>query len=116
MEGWKEIFLTGNISGGKHINTRDNDRTGSTITLFSTTMAPIEFTVYKASPSGEVKQGTTTKDDLSKDQVLVRITHSGVCYTDVHYRKSGIVLGHEGVGIVDRVGPEVSSVKACVDY
>jgi len=75
-------------------------------------MAPIEFTVYKASPSGEIKQGTTTKDDLGDDQVLVKITHSGVCYTDVHFLKSDIALGHEGVGLVERVGPDVQSLKA----
>ncbi|KAE8448164.1 hypothetical protein EG329_009768 [Mollisiaceae sp. DMI_Dod_QoI] len=37
-------------------------------------------------------------------EVLVRVTHSGVCGTDVHDRASGCGLGHEGVGIVEKVG------------
>jgi D-arabinose 1-dehydrogenase-like Zn-dependent alcohol dehydrogenase len=77
-------------------------------------MAPIEFTVFKASSSGAIKQDTTTKEDLTKDQVLVKITHSGVCFTDVHYRNTDIVLGHEGVGIVERVGPDVKTYRMCV--
>jgi S-(hydroxymethyl)glutathione dehydrogenase / alcohol dehydrogenase len=51
-------------------------------------------------------------------EVLVRIVASGVCHTDA-YTLSGddpegvfpAVLGHEGGGIVEEVGPGVSSVK-----
>jgi len=74
-------------------------------------MAPIQFTVFKSSASGKIQKATTTKDDLKKDQVLVKITHSGVCYTDVHHLHDSIALGHEGVGLVERVGPEVQSLK-----
>jgi S-(hydroxymethyl)glutathione dehydrogenase/alcohol dehydrogenase len=51
-------------------------------------------------------------------EVLVRITHTGVCHTDA-FTLSGddpeglfpVVLGHEGAGIVVEVGEGVSSVK-----
>ncbi|OLK83924.1 S-(hydroxymethyl)glutathione dehydrogenase, partial [Xanthomonas oryzae pv. oryzicola] len=51
-------------------------------------------------------------------EVLVRITHTGVCHTDA-FTLSGddpegifpSVLGHEGGGIVEQVGEGVTSVK-----
>jgi S-(hydroxymethyl)glutathione dehydrogenase/alcohol dehydrogenase len=51
-------------------------------------------------------------------EVLVRITHTGVCHTDA-FTLSGddpeglfpVVLGHEGAGIVMEVGEGVTSVK-----
>jgi S-(hydroxymethyl)glutathione dehydrogenase / alcohol dehydrogenase len=50
-------------------------------------------------------------------EVLVRLEACGVCHTDL-YTASGAdptgyapcVLGHEGAGVVDRIGPEVSLV------
>ncbi|KAH8827377.1 chaperonin 10-like protein [Flagelloscypha sp. PMI_526] len=71
----------------------------------------LQYDVFRGNKSGEIYKSTTKRGPLQKDQVLVKITHSGVCYTDVHYRKSGIVLGHEGVGIVEQVGPDVQGVK-----
>ena len=47
---------------------------------------------------------------------LVRITTSTICGTDLHIMKGdvptvtpGRILGHEGVGIVEAVGPQVSA-------
>ena len=53
-----------------------------------------------------------------KGEVLVRITHTGVCHTDA-FTLSGddpegvfpAVLGHEGAGVVVEVGEGVTSVK-----
>lgn len=53
-----------------------------------------------------------------KGEVLVKITHTGVCHTDA-FTLSGedpeglfpVVLGHEGAGIVIEVGEGVTSVK-----
>lgn len=48
-----------------------------------------------------------------RGEVLVRIEASGVCHSDLHVRDgewpraTPIVLGHEGAGIVEAVGPEV---------
>ncbi|KAF6816134.1 alcohol dehydrogenase, partial [Colletotrichum plurivorum] len=57
------------------------------------------FTVYKGSSDGSIKKATTKKPELTGDQVLVVVTASGLCGTDVHYRAQDMVLGHEGVGI-----------------
>jgi S-(hydroxymethyl)glutathione dehydrogenase/alcohol dehydrogenase len=54
----------------------------------------------------------------SAGEVLVRLEACGVCHTDM-YTASGAdpsgyaptVLGHEGAGVVERLGPGVSSVK-----
>ncbi|TVY51859.1 putative cinnamyl alcohol dehydrogenase 1, partial [Lachnellula cervina] len=39
------------------------------------------------------------------------VTHPGVCGTDQHYRPYDMVLGHEGVGIVEAIGPDVKALK-----
>ncbi|PYH81130.1 Zn-dependent alcohol dehydrogenase [Aspergillus uvarum CBS 121591] len=70
-----------------------------------------DFTIYKGSKDGSIKQATSHRDDLKKDQVLVRVTHSGVCGTDLHYQTTDMALGHEGAGVVEEVGPEVQDLK-----
>lgn len=51
-------------------------------------------------------------------EILVRIVAVGICHTDIRTHSGGgwgtpkpIVLGHEGAGVVERVGPGVSDVK-----
>ncbi len=53
------------------------------------------------------------------DDVIVRITSSGVCGSDLHlyevmtpFLEEGDVLGHEPMGIVEEVGPQVTKVSA----
>lgn len=58
------------------------------------------FTVFKGSKEGKIVQSTTTRE-IKADEVLIRVTHSGVCGTDEHYRHADIVLGHEGAGVVE---------------
>ena len=70
-----------------------------------------DFTVFKGSPGGSIRKTTTHRDDLTNDQVLVEISHSGVCFTDVHYREADMGLGHEGVGTVAATGPNVKNLK-----
>ncbi|MEJ2973869.1 alcohol dehydrogenase catalytic domain-containing protein, partial [Escherichia coli] len=53
-----------------------------------------------------------------KGEVLIKVTHTGVCHTDA-FTLSGddpegvfpVVLGHEGAGVVVEVGEGVTSVK-----
>ena len=50
-----------------------------------------------------------------EDEVLVRIVASGICHTDISFCEGGtggpVVLGHEGAGVVDEVGPKVKGFK-----
>ncbi len=52
-----------------------------------------------------------------KHEVLVRIGAAGVCRSDYHVLKGEarhpvpVVLGHEGAGVVEEVGPDVTMVK-----
>jgi alcohol dehydrogenase len=50
---------------------------------------------------------------------IVRMTKTTICGTDLHIIKGdvptcepGRILGHEGVGIIDKVGPAVTDFKA----
>lgn len=54
--------------------------------------------------------------DPGPGEALVKIQACGVCHTDLHYREGGIndefpfLLGHEAAGVVESVGPDVTSV------
>ena len=49
------------------------------------------------------------------DEVLVRLTASGICHTDIDFCDGGasgpVVLGHEGAGVAERVGKKVKGMK-----
>jgi S-(hydroxymethyl)glutathione dehydrogenase/alcohol dehydrogenase len=56
--------------------------------------------------------------DAPKDkEVLVKVMATGVCHTDIHCIKGDlatplpVVLGHEGAGIVEKVGNSVTTVQ-----
>ncbi|PNP55820.1 hypothetical protein THARTR1_04040 [Trichoderma harzianum] len=70
----------------------------------------VTFTVQRGSKSGKIVQDTSNRQ-LGRNEAYLKITHSGVCGTDEHYLHAGMALGHEGVGIVQAVGPDVASVK-----
>ena len=50
-------------------------------------------------------------------EVLIRYTHAGLCHSDVHIAHGDLparlpmVLGHEGAGIIEEIGPGVTRVK-----
>ncbi|KAG2149117.1 chaperonin 10-like protein [Suillus bovinus] len=71
----------------------------------------IDFTVFKGSSSGKIVTSTTHKDGLKPDEVLLKITHAGLCGTDLHYKTTDMVLSHEGVGVVQQVGSDVTTFK-----
>ncbi|KAG9849451.1 GroES-like protein, partial [Aureobasidium melanogenum] len=64
---------------------------------------------YDAASGNLVKK--TTQRTLGLNEVKVRVTHSGICYTDVHAKEKACGLGHEGVGLVTDLGANVSSMK-----
>jgi len=46
----------------------------------------VTFTAFKGHESGKIQKTTVNKPDtLEGDHVLVRVTASGVCATDLHY-------------------------------
>src|ERR671939_981450 len=50
------------------------------------------------------------------DEVLVRVVGTGICHTDLLARDAApwplpAVLGHEGAGVVERVGERVTAVR-----
>ncbi|HFI0265355.1 TPA: alcohol dehydrogenase AdhP [Streptococcus suis] len=54
---------------------------------------------------------------LETGEALVQIEYCGVCHTDLHVAQGdfgkvpGRVLGHEGIGIVTEIAPDVTSLK-----
>jgi threonine dehydrogenase-like Zn-dependent dehydrogenase len=68
--------------------------------------------------------GDIRLDDVAEPTIqaptdaIVRLTASAICGTDLHFVRGtvadmvpGTILGHEGVGIVEEVGPEVRNLR-----
>jgi S-(hydroxymethyl)mycothiol dehydrogenase len=59
---------------------------------------------------------TINVPDPGPGEAVVKVLSCGVCHTDLHYREGGIndefpfLLGHEASGVVEAVGPDVTSV------
>lgn len=60
---------------------------------------------------GAVKKVPDELPELGPQDVLIKITHASLCGTDVHMIPHGMALGHEGVGIVEKVGSAVKILK-----
>jgi S-(hydroxymethyl)glutathione dehydrogenase/alcohol dehydrogenase len=64
-----------------------------------------------------VKVEEITLDEPQANEVLVKVAATGVCHTDLHFIKGDmpqplpVVLGHEGAGVVEKVGPGVTTLK-----
>ncbi|CRG89049.1 hypothetical protein PISL3812_06084 [Talaromyces islandicus] len=71
------------------------------------------FVVYRGAPDGSIIETVTSLTDrpLVNDEVYVRVTHSGVCGSDLHCLPLRIALGHEGIGIVEELGPNVKRLQ-----
>ena len=58
-----------------------------------------------------------TLRDLKPGEALVKIEYCGLCHTDLHVaagdfgKAPGRITGHEGVGPVVKIGPNVTSLK-----
>ncbi|GAW51565.1 MULTISPECIES: S-(hydroxymethyl)mycothiol dehydrogenase [unclassified Nocardioides] len=63
-----------------------------------------------------VEVTTINVPDPGPGEAVVQVQACGVCHTDLHYREGGInddfpfLLGHEAAGVVEAVGPDVTSV------
>jgi len=65
-------------------------------------------------PGGEFTLETVELDDLRPGEVLVRIEAAGVCHTDMNMQgvlSMPAVVGHEGAGVIEEVGPAVRGFK-----
>ena len=68
---------------------------------------------------GDIRVDTVSDPHLKEStDAIVRITASAICGTDLHMvrgtfpgMKSGTILGHEGVGVVEEVGKEVRNMR-----
>ncbi len=81
-------------------------------------MAPMPTTVKAyAAPAADQPLAPTTieRRDVGPHDVLIGITHAGICHSDIHTARGEwgevpypIVVGHEIVGVVEEVGSEVT--------
>lgn len=79
-------------------------------------MKAVWLTALKTLEAGECKI-----PEVSEGQVLVRICHTGICGSDLHFYEHGriadtiaefpFILGHESAGIVEEVGAGVKNLK-----
>src|SRR5947207_9529501 len=73
--------------------------------------------VVARSKGAPVSIETIVVPDPGPGEAVVRVQACGVCHTDLHYREGGInddfpfLLGHDAAGVVEAVGPDVSSVE-----
>ncbi|KAE8447020.1 hypothetical protein EG329_011154 [Mollisiaceae sp. DMI_Dod_QoI] len=67
--------------------------------------------VYRGVEGAVKKVADVELPELGPKDVLIKITHASLCGTDVHMIPHGMALGHEGVGIVEKVGSEVKTLK-----
>ena len=69
-------------------------------------------------PGADFTLETVELDEPRADEILVRVAAVGVCHTDLVAREGAMpfslpaVLGHEGAGVVERVGSAVTKVAA----
>ena len=73
--------------------------------------------VVYAEPGARPAVEEITLDPPGKHEVQVRVEACGVCHSDLHVVETGgwgmkfpILLGHEGAGVVEEVGEDVSGV------
>lgn len=77
-------------------------------------------------PNGPYTIHDLDLDEPRPDEILVRITASGICHTDLSMRqiwpqgRLPMVFGHEGAGVVEAVGAAVTTVvpgdTVCLTY
>lgn len=66
---------------------------------------------------GELSIEDVSLDKPAPREVMVRVAATGLCHSDLHYLQRSydlggpMVLGHEGAGIVEAVGSDVTYVK-----
>lgn len=66
-----------------------------------------------ADGNGHFSIQTLEIENPQGDEVLVQIKAAGICHTDWDSQSWGkpLIMGHEGAGIVTKIGPEVTSLQ-----
>lgn len=72
-------------------------------------MATQRLTYLAGDANGHIQIRTSVRA-IGGVEVLIKVTHCGLCGTDAHDRTAGCGLGHEGVGFVEKIGAEVTAV------
>ncbi len=66
-------------------------------------------------PGTPLKIESLEMEGPREDELLIRIAASGICHTDIDFCEGGVpgpvVLGHEGAGVVERVGRKVKGFR-----
>lgn len=114
------IFLQLSISNEKSLHESVVRRSKSfenlaikfqTSLLSSYIMAATANNVFRLADGKVRKVAAEGTISLKPNEVLLKITHSGLCSSDTFYIPSGMALGHEGVGIVEDIGSAVTEFK-----
>ena len=81
--------------------------------MASASLTGKEYNVFRTI-NGSIIAAPAKIPELGPKDVLIRVTHSGVCYTDLEFSHAGapLAMGHEGVGVVEAVGSDVTQLKA----
>jgi hypothetical protein len=89
-----------------------SQRTSSLPQNSPTMAAPtITNTVFRGVEGAVKKTPVEIPSTLGPKEILIKITHSSLCSTDTHMIAHGMALGHEGVGIVEKIGEGVTQFK-----
>ncbi|KAF5572984.1 sterigmatocystin biosynthesis monooxygenase stcW, partial [Fusarium pseudocircinatum] len=73
--------------------------------------------IVTTAPEGTFEIRDITLKEMRSDEIVVRMVATGVCHTDFSCANgtipvpSPIILGHEGAGVVECVGPDVYHVQ-----
>ena len=77
-------------------------------------MLKIEAAVLRPGRRG-MSLGSLELEGPRPDEALVRLVASGICHTDIDFLDDWdgppVVLGHEGAGVVEEVGRDLTTVK-----
>ncbi|WP_089724158.1 NAD(P)-dependent alcohol dehydrogenase [Candidatus Thiosymbion oneisti] len=81
-------------------------------------MSETMFQAYASlEPGGRLQDWEYEPAPLGKEEVEIRITHNGLCHTDIHMRDNDwgistypLVPGHEVVGVVTQTGKDITSL------
>jgi S-(hydroxymethyl)glutathione dehydrogenase/alcohol dehydrogenase len=76
----------------------------------------MQAAVLHSSP-GRLEIEDVSVDKVGSREVLVRTAHAGLCHSDLHFMDGmwqvggATIMGHEGAGVVEAVGKDVTHVK-----